>query len=498
MGSRKRLMSKGFKSWAAWLSLLALALCLAVVSSRWPVRSAPRQTLTTNHAPLTTAGVQMKDTKFAPAALNVEVGTTVVWTNFDQPSHNIAIDSGPELFVSPEQKQGQTARFTFTKPGSYHYFCEFHPFMQGTVVVTDPKGGAPTSSQTQARTYPETGKSVRGSFLDYWTTHGGLTQQGFPISEEMQERSDTDGKVYTAQYFERAVFEAHPENQPPYDLLLSLLGNFLYKQKYPNGAPGQQPNTSPGSVLFKETGKRLGGVFLSYWNTHGGLAQQGFPISDEFQEKSDLNGKTYRVQYFERAVFEYHPENKPPYDVLLSQLGTFRYKAKAPSSNPQTSGIYQVGMSSGPARYPLLAGPHAAPGVNVWIYEHDPAPVVGWVNDLGVKWVVHQLSWYWMEHERGVYNWNMLDRAVNALNQAGVKVILNPVQAPQWAWGPEGKLGYPNDPADFARFMTQVAQRYKGKVVGYQIWNEPDLARESGAYVVAARYAAILEAGYTA
>jgi hypothetical protein len=61
---------------------------------------------------------------------------------------------------------------------------------------------------------------------------------------------------------------------------------------------------------------------------NGGLPQQGLPISDEFQETSDLDGKTYKVQYFERAVFEYHPENQAPYDVLLSQLGTFRYKQK--------------------------------------------------------------------------------------------------------------------------------------------------------------------------
>src|SRR2546421_259740 len=78
---------------------------------------------------------------------------------------------------------------------------------------------------------------------------------------------------------------------------------------------------------FPETGKTLQGMFLAYWRTHGGLAQQGFPISEEISEKSDLDGKTYTVQYFERAVFEYHPENKAPYDVLLSQLGTTRYKA---------------------------------------------------------------------------------------------------------------------------------------------------------------------------
>jgi C-terminal processing protease CtpA/Prc len=145
----------------------------------------------------------------------------------------------------------------------------------------------------------------------------------------MQEVSETDGKTYTVQYFERAVFEWHPENQPPFDVLLALLGRFEYQGRYPQGAHEQQPNTSAGSILFQETGKRLGGRFLSYWQTHGGLAQQGFPISDEFEERSALNGKLYRVQYFERAVFEYHPENvDTPFEVLLSQLGTFRYHLK--------------------------------------------------------------------------------------------------------------------------------------------------------------------------
>src|SRR3954454_24214452 len=133
------------------------------------------------------------------------------------------------------------------------------------------------AQQPSCRTFPETGKTVQGKFLAYWDTHGGLAQQGFPISGEIRETSDTDGKVYTVQYFERAVFESHPENQSPNDVLLSLLGNFLYKQKYPNGAPGQQPNTSPGSTVFNETGKHVGGVFLQYWQTHGGLAQQGLP-----------------------------------------------------------------------------------------------------------------------------------------------------------------------------------------------------------------------------
>ncbi len=184
----------------------------------------------------------------------------------------------------------------------------------------------PAQAQATSRLFPETGKTVRGPFLSYWSAHGGLAQQGYPISEEMKETSPTDGNTYTVQYFERAVFEQHPELPAPHNVLLSLLGNFLYEKKYPDGAPGQAVSSAPGAVLFKETGKHLGGAFLKYWQQNGGLAQQGYPISEEFTEVSDLDGKTYRVQYFERAVFEAHPEKQPPYNVLLSQLGTFRYR----------------------------------------------------------------------------------------------------------------------------------------------------------------------------
>lgn len=193
-------------------------------------------------------------------------------------------------------------------------------------------------AQSGCTTFRETGKTVCGRFLQYWQQHGGLAQQGFPISQEIQETNATDGKIYTVQYFERAVFEYHPENPAASNVLLSLLGVFLYSQKYPQGAQGATPNNEPGSRLFSETGHRVGGTFLQYWTTHGGLAQQGYPISDEFQETSALDGKTYKVQYFQRAVFEFHPENQPPYNVLLSQLGTFRYRARYSAALAQLSG----------------------------------------------------------------------------------------------------------------------------------------------------------------
>jgi|GEM_PF-6509994 len=177
--------------------------------------------------------------------------------------------------------------------------------------------------------FAETGKTVKGIFLDYWNSHGGVLQLGYPISDLLWEVSDLDHQSYIVQYFERSLFEYHPAKQPRFQVLLAQLGSLRYKNQYPSGGEqGQLPNNSVGSMMFKETGRRLGGKFLEYWRDHGGLTLMGFPISDEFTERSEVNGSYYLVQYFERAVLEFHPESDPPYDVLPALLGRFRYTSK--------------------------------------------------------------------------------------------------------------------------------------------------------------------------
>ena len=92
----------------------------------------------------------------------------------------------------------------------------------------------------------------------------------------------------------------------------------------PPPPPGPNPaqSTAPilGASYFPETGHNLGGSFRAYWLANGGLATFGLPITEEFTEIGG-DGKPYTVQYFERNRFEFHPENAPPYDVLLGLLG---------------------------------------------------------------------------------------------------------------------------------------------------------------------------------
>jgi hypothetical protein len=74
---------------------------------------------------------------------------------------------------------------------------------------------------------------------------------------------------------------------------------------------------------------------------------------------------------------------------------------------------------------------------------------------------------------------------------------LHPVHAPTWSWATD-KLGYPKDPAEYGKFVRALAERYKGKAVAYQIWNEPNFAHETGPHASVSHFAAILKAGYLA
>jgi len=130
-------------------------------------------------------------------------------------------------------------------------------------------GGGSTLAQNNSRTFPETGKTVSGRFLQYWSENGGLRQQGYPISDPITEVSDLNGQSYTVQYFERAEFEAHPENATPNDVLLSQLGTFRYRAKYSGG--GQPQPTAPATAT---TNTLTVSLVIAYSNVSRGDQQE--------------------------------------------------------------------------------------------------------------------------------------------------------------------------------------------------------------------------------
>ena len=183
--------------------------------------------------------------------------------------------------------------------------------------------------------FPETGHHLSGDMLDVWMERGDFSIYGFPITDPISE----NGRI--VQYFERARLELWPENRenhPDWVVQGTLLGTWKSEQVSDRGAflplILEQYDPEDGFYYFKETRHTLANGFKEYWDENGGVAVFGFPISEEFEEGGFI------VQYFERARFEWHPDNAgTPYEILLGHLG----REYAEANDVDTNGFDRAG-----------------------------------------------------------------------------------------------------------------------------------------------------------
>ena len=82
-----------------------------------------------------TMEVKIDNFSFGPAALTVPVGTTVTWINRDDIPHTVVSTDDPKAFKSKVLDTDEKFSFTFSKAGTYPYFCSIHPKMTGKVIV---------------------------------------------------------------------------------------------------------------------------------------------------------------------------------------------------------------------------------------------------------------------------------------------------------------------------------------------------------------------------
>lgn len=79
------------------------------------------------------AEVKIDNFSFGPETLTVSVGTTVIWTNRDDIPHTVVSTEG--VFKSKVRDTDETFSYTFSKAGTYPYYCSVHPKMTGKIVV---------------------------------------------------------------------------------------------------------------------------------------------------------------------------------------------------------------------------------------------------------------------------------------------------------------------------------------------------------------------------
>lgn len=80
----------------------------------------------------------IQDFAYSPESLTIKKGTTITWTNKDEAHHDITpIEMSDNFKPSKLLAQGESYSFTFESAGTYNYKCSPHPYMKGTVVVTE-------------------------------------------------------------------------------------------------------------------------------------------------------------------------------------------------------------------------------------------------------------------------------------------------------------------------------------------------------------------------
>jgi polysaccharide biosynthesis protein PslG len=171
-----------------------------------------------------------------------------------------------------------------------------------------------------------------------------------------------------------------------------------------------------------------------------------------------------------------------------------------------TAGGDQAGGApvAGPALPATMTSPDYGVQAFLWwrpeIAEND----LTLVKNGGFNWVKQTFAWETIEGAgRGQFDWTISDRVVRQVNDKGLKLLarlsIDPEETSFWAGPP------PQNADAFAEYAGALAARYNcqpgssGCIHAFQIWNEPNLAREwGGKRPNPAEYAAFLKKAYAA
>ena len=113
-----------------WIGLLAgiLVAAFAVAVAR------PSRAWNTIDKSASATEVKIDNFSFGPSTVTIPAGSTITWTNNDDVPHVVSSDDN-KTFKSKALDTDDHFSFTFTKPGTYNYYCAIHPKMTAKIVV---------------------------------------------------------------------------------------------------------------------------------------------------------------------------------------------------------------------------------------------------------------------------------------------------------------------------------------------------------------------------
>ncbi len=177
----------------------------------------------------------------------------------------------------------------------------------------------------------------------------------------------------------------------------------------------------------------------------------------------------------------------------LYQLTTGPAWDDFPALNPRSDFSPTAGQRWLAARPPRAVAVNSLFGYGVNLADLSTAYLI---QDIHFNAIKGYINWATVEPAPGEFRWVDPDNVLRAAEGAGATTLLRVHGSPGWARPPDTVESHPPTQADdFARFLTALARRYRGRVAAYEIWNEPNLNYEWGYRSPSpAEYTALLKA----
>lgn len=121
------------KTKSVWVAGLASLMMIAVLRLAGLPNVTAAAAAENDQPSATASAVKIDNFSFGPQTITVPVGATVTWTNRDDIPHTAVSTDG--VFKSKVMDTDEKFSYTFTKAGTYAYYCTIHPKMTGQVVV---------------------------------------------------------------------------------------------------------------------------------------------------------------------------------------------------------------------------------------------------------------------------------------------------------------------------------------------------------------------------
>ncbi len=161
----------------------------------------------------------------------------------------------------------------------------------------------------------------------------------------------------------------------------------------------------------------------------------------------------------------------------------------APDGEPGNQPAAPTGVRVGSPEYGMQAF--------LWYRPEVASRDVQLVKQAGFGWIKQGIGWRDVEPSKGQFNWAQTDEIAKWMREQELNLIARLDHQPEWAGGGYPTNGPPDDYEDFGDFCYALASRYKGQFRAYEIWNEPNLAREwGGQRPDPAEYVRLLQVAY--